>query len=48
LGVSLWIGILLGVFSVKAKNVLRVGMQGVSGIGPFPLARLVSFRGLFF
>jgi hypothetical protein len=40
------IGILLGVFAVKAKNILRVGVQGVSRIGPFPLARLVSFYGL--
>jgi hypothetical protein len=32
LGVSLWIGILLGVFAVKAKNVPRVGVRGVSGI----------------
>jgi hypothetical protein len=46
LGVSLWIGILQGVFVVKAKNIPRVGVQGVSGIGPFPLARLVSFCGL--
>jgi hypothetical protein len=43
LGVSLWIWILLGVFTVKAKDVLRVGVQGLSGIGPFPLARLVRF-----
>jgi hypothetical protein len=48
LGVSLWIGIFLGVFTIKAKNVPRVGVQGVSGIGPFPLARLDSFCGLFF
>jgi hypothetical protein len=47
LGVSLWIGILLGVFAVKAKNVPGVGVQGVSGVGPFPLARLVNFCGLF-
>jgi hypothetical protein len=46
LGVSLWIGILLDVFAIKAKNVPRVGVQGVSVIGPFPLARLVSFCGL--
>jgi hypothetical protein len=48
LGVSLWIGIFLGILAVKAKNVPRVGVQGVSGTGPFPLARLVSFCGLFF
>jgi hypothetical protein len=48
LGVSLWIGIVLGVFAVKAKNISRVGVQGVSGIEPFPLASLVSFCGLFF
>jgi hypothetical protein len=47
LGVSLWIGILLGIFTIKAKNVPRVSVRGVSGIRPFPLARLISFCGLF-
>jgi hypothetical protein len=46
LGVSLWIGTLQGVFAVKDKNVPRIGVRGVSGIGPFPLARLISFCGL--
>jgi hypothetical protein len=46
LGVSLWIGILLGIFAVKAKNVSRIGVRGVPGIGPFSFARLISFCGL--
>jgi hypothetical protein len=46
LGVSLWIGIFLGIFAVKAKNVLRIGVRGVSGVGPFSFARLISFCGL--
>jgi hypothetical protein len=33
LEVSLWIGIVLGIFAVKAKNIPRDGVQGVSGIG---------------
>jgi hypothetical protein len=48
LGVSLWIGIILGVFAVEAKNVPRIGVQGVSRIGPFALAGLVSFLQTFF
>jgi hypothetical protein len=47
LGVSLWIGILLGIFAVKAEHVLGIGVRDVSGIGPFSFARLVSFCGLF-
>jgi hypothetical protein len=46
LGVSLWIGILLGIFAVKAKNISGISVRGVSGIGPFSFARLVSFCGL--
>jgi hypothetical protein len=43
LGVNLWIGILLGIFAVKAEHVSGTGVRGVFGIGPFAFARLVSF-----
>jgi hypothetical protein len=47
LWVSLWIGNFLGVFAVQAEHASRIGVRGISGIGPFPLAGLVSFCGLF-
>jgi hypothetical protein len=33
----------LGILAVKAENVSRVGVRGVSGIEPFPFAVLISF-----
>jgi hypothetical protein len=43
LGVALRIGIFLSVLAVEAENVSGVGVRGVSGIGPFPFTRLISF-----
>jgi hypothetical protein len=45
--IGLWIGVFLGVFAVQAEYAPRVGVRGLSGIGPFLLAGLVCFCGLF-
>jgi hypothetical protein len=44
--VALWIGGFLSILTVEAENVSRVGVRGVSRIGPFPFAGLISFGGL--
>jgi hypothetical protein len=45
--IGLWIGVFLGVFAVQAEYAPRVGVRGISGIGPFLLAGLVCFCRLF-
>jgi hypothetical protein len=42
--VARWV---LSVFAVQTKNAPRVGVRGISGIGPFPVVGLIGFRRLF-
>jgi hypothetical protein len=47
LHIGLWIEVFLGIFVVQAEYAPRVAVRDISGIGPFLLAGLLCFCGLF-